>query len=172
MSAGGLNNLGAKSLSTPASYSSSQQQIAAPQSSFEPGSRRSGPSTPSLANSGTPRKGQASRKQHRTQRRPNGNLDDDDAMAEIVSECRADLICRLSETFANRSGSESRPERLESPRTDVHHPPLELLGSIAPLPRPPPSNPPTPYMGCWLRLSCGRQGQVCTSHNPLSPAEA
>ncbi|KAI1203300.1 hypothetical protein F5X97DRAFT_128244 [Nemania serpens] len=83
MSAGGSNNLGAKSLSTPASYSSPAQQIAAPQSSFESGSRRSGPSTPSLPSSGTPRKGQASRKQHRTQRRPNENPDDDDAMAEI-----------------------------------------------------------------------------------------
>ncbi|KAI1116329.1 hypothetical protein F5Y14DRAFT_407647 [Nemania sp. NC0429] len=83
MSAGGSSNLGAKSLSIPASHSSSAQQTAAPSPNFESGSRRAGPSTPSFPSSGAPRKGQASRKQHRNQRRPNGNLDDDDAMAEL-----------------------------------------------------------------------------------------
>lgn len=85
MSSGGSSNLGAKSLSTPTSYSSSTQQISAPQSSFESSLRRSGLSSPSFPNSAGPRKGQGSRKQHRGQRRPNGNPDDDDAMAEIVS---------------------------------------------------------------------------------------
>ncbi|KAJ8105154.1 hypothetical protein ONZ43_g7539 [Nemania bipapillata] len=85
MSSGGSSSLGAKSLSTPTSYSSPTQPISAPQSNFESGPRRSGsgPSTPSFPNSAAPRKGQASRKQHRNQRRPNGNPDDDDAMAEI-----------------------------------------------------------------------------------------
>ncbi|KAI0913941.1 hypothetical protein F4823DRAFT_471479 [Ustulina deusta] len=83
MSSGGSSNLGAKSLSTPTSYSSSTQQISAPQSSFESSLRRSGLSSPSFPNSAGPRKGQGSRKQHRGQRRPNGNPDDDDAMAEI-----------------------------------------------------------------------------------------
>ncbi|KAJ2972794.1 hypothetical protein NUW58_g9109 [Xylaria curta] len=83
MSSGGSSNLGAKSLSTPPSHSSSTQQISAPQSGFESGSRRSGLSSPSFPISAAPRKGQASRKQHRHQRRPNGNPDDDDAMAEI-----------------------------------------------------------------------------------------
>ncbi|KAI1438465.1 hypothetical protein GGR50DRAFT_640065 [Xylaria sp. CBS 124048] len=84
MSAGGLSNSGAKSLST-SSHSSSPaaQQISAPQPSFESGSRRSGLSSPSFSNSASPRKGQASRKQHRNQRRPGGNPDDDDAMAEL-----------------------------------------------------------------------------------------
>ncbi|KAI1742591.1 hypothetical protein F4680DRAFT_411136 [Xylaria scruposa] len=83
MNSGGSTNLGAKSLSIPASYSSSTQQISAPQPSFESGSRRSGLSSPAVPISAAPRKGQASRKQHRNQRRPNGHLDDDDAMAEI-----------------------------------------------------------------------------------------
>ncbi|KAI1428567.1 hypothetical protein F5Y12DRAFT_669758 [Xylaria sp. FL1777] len=83
MSSGGSNNLGAKSLSTSTSYSSSTQQISAPQFGFEATSRRAGPSIPSFPNSAGPRKGQGSRKQHRNQRRPTGNLDDDDAMAEI-----------------------------------------------------------------------------------------
>ncbi|KAI0974187.1 hypothetical protein F4678DRAFT_401911 [Xylaria arbuscula] len=82
MSSGGSGNLGAKSLSTSTSYSSSTQ-ISAPQSSFESGSRRAGLSSPSFPQSTGPRKGQGSRKQHRNQRRPNGNLDDDDDMAEI-----------------------------------------------------------------------------------------
>ncbi|GAW25680.1 putative RING-15 protein [Rosellinia necatrix] len=83
MSSGGSSNLGAKSLPTPASYNASAQQISAPQASFESGSRRSGLSSPSLPSSASPRKGQASRKQHRSQRRPDRNPDDDDAMAEI-----------------------------------------------------------------------------------------
>ncbi|KAI1177638.1 hypothetical protein F4777DRAFT_185809 [Nemania sp. FL0916] len=84
MSSGGSTNLGAKSPSTPVSYSSSTPPISVPQTSFESGgSRRSGLSTPSSANSAAPRKGQAARKQHRQQRRPNWNPDDDDAMAEM-----------------------------------------------------------------------------------------
>ncbi|KAI1363748.1 hypothetical protein F5Y08DRAFT_233094 [Xylaria arbuscula] len=82
MSSSGSGNLGAKSLSTP-TYNTSTQQISAPQSNFESGSRRSGLSNPSLPIPAGPRKGQGLRKQHRNQRRPNGNLDDDDAMAEI-----------------------------------------------------------------------------------------
>ncbi|KAI1816245.1 hypothetical protein GGS20DRAFT_583624 [Poronia punctata] len=83
MSSGGPNSLGGKSLSTHSS--SSPQHISAPQPSFESSNpRRPGPS-PSAPNSAAPRKGQASRKQHRNQRRPSGgaNPDDDDAMAEI-----------------------------------------------------------------------------------------
>ncbi|KAI0201895.1 hypothetical protein F4808DRAFT_422665 [Astrocystis sublimbata] len=83
MSSGGSSNQGAKSLSTPASYSSSPQQIAAPQSSYESASRRSGQSSPSVPVSAAPRKGQSSRKQHRNMRRPNGNLDDDGHLAEL-----------------------------------------------------------------------------------------
>ncbi|KAI3318017.1 hypothetical protein HD806DRAFT_353397 [Xylariaceae sp. AK1471] len=83
MSSGGSSNLGAKSLSTPTSYSSSTQQTSSPQPNFESSSRRSGLSSPSFPNSGAPRKGQASRKQHRNQRRSDGNPDDDDAMADI-----------------------------------------------------------------------------------------
>ncbi|KAJ3564021.1 hypothetical protein NPX13_g7992 [Xylaria arbuscula] len=82
MSSSGSGNPGAKSLSTP-TYNTSTQQISAPQSNFESGSRRSGLSNPSLPIPAGPRKGQGLRKQHRNQRRPNGNLDDDDAMAEI-----------------------------------------------------------------------------------------
>ncbi|KAI2623798.1 hypothetical protein GGS21DRAFT_533394 [Xylaria nigripes] len=82
MSSGSLSNLGAKSLSTPSHSNSAAQQVSAPQSSFESGPRRSGLSSPS-SNSASPRKGQASRKQHRNQRRPGGNPDDDDAMAEL-----------------------------------------------------------------------------------------
>ncbi|CAJ2503013.1 Uu.00g104070.m01.CDS01 [Anthostomella pinea] len=81
----GPSNLGGKLLSAPTSYIPSSQPISTPQPSFESGSRRSGPSSPSLPSS-APRKGQGSRKQHRNQRRPLrdvGNLDDDDAMAEI-----------------------------------------------------------------------------------------
>ncbi|KAI1822114.1 hypothetical protein F4861DRAFT_532459 [Xylaria intraflava] len=83
MSSGGLSNLGAKSLSTPSHTSPAAQQISVPHPSFESGSRRSGLSSPSVPHSATPRKGQASRKQHRNQRRPGGNPDDDDAMAEL-----------------------------------------------------------------------------------------
>ncbi|KAI0400477.1 hypothetical protein F4802DRAFT_584768 [Xylaria palmicola] len=83
MSAGGSSNLGAKSLSTPTTFSPPTQQSSAPQSSFESGSRRPGQASPSFPSAAAPRKGQASRKQHRNQRRPNGNPDDDDAMAEM-----------------------------------------------------------------------------------------
>ncbi|KAI1331741.1 hypothetical protein F5Y16DRAFT_359132 [Xylariaceae sp. FL0255] len=80
-SSGSSGNLGGKSLSAPVSYTSSSQQISAPQTSFESSSRRPTASPVSA----TPRKGQATRKQHRPQRRhlANGNPDDDDAMAEI-----------------------------------------------------------------------------------------
>ncbi|KAI0421330.1 hypothetical protein F5X98DRAFT_269099 [Xylaria grammica] len=89
MSSGGSGNLGAKSLSTPIPHNTSTSQVSAPQSSFESGARRSGlsglsgQSSPSFPNSAAPRKGQASRKQHRNQRRPNDHPDDDDAMAEM-----------------------------------------------------------------------------------------
>ncbi|KAI0015175.1 hypothetical protein F4780DRAFT_787394 [Xylariomycetidae sp. FL0641] len=84
----GPSNTGGKALSATTSYPSyspSTQNVTAPSSSFESGSRRSAQSSPSFPNS-TPRKSQASRKQHRNQRRPLrdlGRADDDDDMAEI-----------------------------------------------------------------------------------------
>ncbi|KAI2639010.1 hypothetical protein GGS26DRAFT_370600 [Hypomontagnella submonticulosa] len=84
MSSGSLN-LGGKSLSSPTPYTVNSQPISVPSPSFDSSSRRPGLSSPSFPNQ-APRKGQGSRKQHRNQRRPlrdAGNLDDDDAMAEI-----------------------------------------------------------------------------------------
>ncbi|KXJ95085.1 hypothetical protein Micbo1qcDRAFT_192204 [Microdochium bolleyi] len=83
----GLSNSGAKSLPAASpSYSSSSQPIAVPSSGFDSGTRRSsGLASPSLA-APTPRKGQASRKQHRNQRRPLRAYDqpeEDDAMDEL-----------------------------------------------------------------------------------------
>ncbi|KAI0838690.1 hypothetical protein F5Y06DRAFT_267566 [Hypoxylon sp. FL0890] len=81
----GPSNLGGKSLSSPAPYTSNSQPISAPTTSFDSSSRRSGLPSPLFPTS-SPRKGQGSRKQHRNQRRPlrdGGNPDEDDAMAEI-----------------------------------------------------------------------------------------
>ncbi|KAI0473014.1 hypothetical protein GGR56DRAFT_697883 [Xylariaceae sp. FL0804] len=81
----GPANVGGKALSTPISHAPPSQPASAPPPSFESGSRRSGQSSPSATNA-APRKGQASRKQHRNQRRPSRdarNPDDDDAMAEM-----------------------------------------------------------------------------------------
>ncbi|KAK8115888.1 Ring-15 protein [Apiospora sp. TS-2023a] len=81
-------NLGGKSLSASSSsfnYTPSQP-VSVPSPSHESNARRSASSTPSAPTS-VPRKGQAARKQHREKRRPlkDSRLDDDDAMAELVS---------------------------------------------------------------------------------------
>ncbi|KAI8962901.1 hypothetical protein F5Y11DRAFT_356712 [Daldinia sp. FL1419] len=76
----GPSNLGGKSLSSPTSYIPNSQPISVPTPTFETNSRRSGLSSPSLPNP-APRKGQGSRKQHRNQRRP--LPDGEDNMAEI-----------------------------------------------------------------------------------------
>ncbi|KAI0885704.1 uncharacterized protein GGS22DRAFT_161673 [Annulohypoxylon maeteangense] len=81
----GSTNLGGKSLSSPAAHITNSQPISVPTPNFESNSRRSGLSSPSFSNS-IPRKGQASRKQHRNQRRPLRDIappDEDDAMAEL-----------------------------------------------------------------------------------------
>ncbi|KJK82378.1 hypothetical protein H634G_02572 [Metarhizium anisopliae BRIP 53293] len=81
-----LNAVAGKTPSTPANYPS-QPQAGPTTSSFESTRRPSQPG-PSSAQS-MPRKGQASRKQHKNQRRPSadqrlhGNPDEYDAMAEI-----------------------------------------------------------------------------------------
>lgn len=85
-SASSKSNLGGKSLSAPSSNFTPSQPISVPSPSFESSARRSGLSSPSLPTS-APRKGQAGRKQHKDKRRPprDNRLDEDDAMAEIVS---------------------------------------------------------------------------------------
>ncbi|OAA35066.1 Zinc finger, RING/FYVE/PHD-type [Metarhizium rileyi] len=81
-----LNSVAGKTLSTPTSFPS-QPQAGPTASSFESSRRPSQPG-PSCAQS-TPRKGQASRKQHKCQRKPSAversqsNPDEYDAMAEL-----------------------------------------------------------------------------------------
>ncbi|KAI0521770.1 hypothetical protein F5B22DRAFT_594008 [Xylaria bambusicola] len=121
MSSSGSSNPGAKSLSTP-TYNTPPQQISTPQSSFESNSRRSGLSNPSLSFQAGPRKGQGSRRQHRTQRRPNGNLDDDGDMAEIRAVRNA--TSRRGQTSITHLLNYSVPSRYyqEHHRTTRRHP--------------------------------------------------
>ncbi|KAI1418606.1 hypothetical protein F5Y13DRAFT_184246 [Hypoxylon sp. FL1857] len=113
----GSSNLGGKSLSAPAPYTPNSQPNSAPTTSFDSNSRRSGLSSPSLLNS-APRKGQGSRRQHRDQRRPlrgGGNLDQDDAMAEIRAVRNASS--RRGQTSITHLLNYSAPTR---PYNDYH----------------------------------------------------
>lgn len=170
----GQSNSGAKSLPAASpSYSNSSQPITASSSGFDSSSRRpSGLSSPSLA-APSPRKGQASRKQHRSQRRPlraYDQPDEDDDMAELVGDLR-DQPLTMHDLLMNRRLIvslmsfaamlvESSPESIESARPDLHHPPPRLLGTAAAVPgtTPPLSDEPKASCLSWLRLSYRRQG--------------
>ncbi|KAI1258614.1 hypothetical protein F5Y18DRAFT_341329 [Xylariaceae sp. FL1019] len=116
MSSGGSSGLGSKSLSAPTSYSPQQQHVfSAPQPSFDASSRRSGLSSPSFPASAAPRKGQATRKQHRNQRR--SGLDDEDSMAEIKALRNASS--RRGQTSITHLLNYSVPSRHY--RDDDHH---------------------------------------------------
>ncbi|KAH8670800.1 hypothetical protein BX600DRAFT_433955 [Xylariales sp. PMI_506] len=78
------SNLGGKSLSVSNSNFSPSQPLSTPSPNFDSNARRIGQSGPTISVS-TPRRGQASRRQHKEKRRPvrDNQLDDEDAMAEI-----------------------------------------------------------------------------------------
>ncbi|KAI0141690.1 hypothetical protein GGR57DRAFT_401477 [Xylariaceae sp. FL1272] len=116
MSSGGPSGLGGKSLSAPALYTPQQQHVfSTPQPSFDAASRRSGLSSPSSSASAAPRKGQATKKQHRNQRRP--GLDDEDSMAEIKALRNASS--RRGQTSITHLLNYSVPSRHY--RDDDHH---------------------------------------------------
>ncbi|KAF3008042.1 hypothetical protein E8E14_004997 [Neopestalotiopsis sp. 37M] len=78
------SNQGGKSLSASASSFTPTQSFSVSSPSFDSNSRRAAVASPALAYS-APRKGQASRKQHKDKKKPprESRLDEDDAMAEF-----------------------------------------------------------------------------------------
>ncbi|KAI1336548.1 hypothetical protein F5Y15DRAFT_202324 [Xylariaceae sp. FL0016] len=122
----GSSNLGGKALSASTSFTPSQP-ISGSQPNFDSSSRRAGLSSPSFPNT-APRKGQASRKQHRNQRRPlavlgDRNPDDDDAMAEIRAVRNASSRRgQTSITHLLNYSVPTRPYHDHHPRASRRHP--------------------------------------------------